>query len=154
MKLVDYKFWEFTQKIWNSQKMLTLKPSPKIVMVSLVLMWLLFVLSQLYNASDKKWISSILNHKKLILKFSKQWLSLKNISSLPWVLSILLLWEKPTYKFQMLNGKILVGWKKQKNNFKKWFCSQLNIQKNSLNSVCNHQRVFFSMDHQVVVKLF
>lgn len=53
----------------------------------------------------------------------------------------------------MLNGKILVVFNKLKNNYKKWFCSQSNIPKNSWNSVCNHQKVFYSMVHQVVVRL-
>lgn len=132
--------------------MLILKQLLKIHTVLWVLMLLLFAHNLPFNVSDRRWISSILKHRKLILKFLKRWLLPKNISNLPWVMLTQLHWDKLTLKSLTLSGRISVVFNKLRNNFKKWSCSQLNIPINSWNSVCNHQRVYYSMDLQVVVK--
>lgn len=134
--------------------MSTLKLLLKTLTVLSVLTLLLYAPSQLYNVLDKKWTLLISKQKKLILKFFRQWLSLKNISNLQWAQLTLPHLEKPTLKFQILNGRTSVGLNKSRSNFKKWFFSQLSTQINSWNSVCNHPKEFFSMALQVVVKPF
>ena len=99
--------------------MLICKLLLKILMDLLDLMWLLYVLNLLCNVFDKKWILSILKLRKLILKFCRLWQYHKIISNLLWEMLTQPLLDKPMFKFPMLNGRILVVWKKSKNNFKK-----------------------------------
>ena len=79
----------------------------------------LYALNQLFSVSDRKWTSLTLKLSKLIQKYWKPCVFLKNTSNLLWEMLTLLLSDKHTLRFPILSGRTLEDYKKQKNSYKK-----------------------------------